>query len=62
MSTKRAFDTKDPLDTVIVMDSIFQLSLASGATSQTPWEERTELGRIDLFVTTTEPVEPEVDE
>ena len=23
MSTKRAFDTKDPLDTVIVMDSIF---------------------------------------
>ena len=50
MTTKRAFDTKDPLDKVVDMDSMFQLTFAMGEKLSTTWETRTNLGNIDLFI------------
>ena len=49
-TTLRAFDTKDPLDTVVKLDSLFKLSIASGETSTTEWESKKDHGRIELFL------------
>ena len=55
METMRPVNTKDPLDTVFKMDSIFNLSFASGETAVTPWDKRTDLGRLDLYLTNEAP-------
>ena len=57
MRTVRPFDTKDPLDAVFKMDSIFNLAFAAGVTADTEWEQRTDLGRLDLFASSVKPQE-----
>ena len=47
-TTWRAFDTKDPLDTLLRLDSEVPFSIASGS-KNTTWEERTNHGTINLY-------------
>ena len=55
--TLRAFDTKDPLDTVVKIDSLFDLIFLSGDTATTEWDQRVDHGTIQLFLSTEKPVE-----
>ena len=57
-TTLRAFDTQDPLDTIVKLDSTFQLSIASGSAANVEWDQKVDHGRIELFISTEKPVEP----
>ena len=51
-TTWRAFDTADPLDTLVKLDAALPLSIASGQ-KDTTWEQRTDFGQINLFLHST---------
>ena len=47
--TWRPFITEDPLDLKLYLDTYVPLTVASGPTVETLWEERVEHGTVDLF-------------
>ena len=47
--TWRPLITEDPLDYKLYLDSYVPLTIASGSTVETLWEERVEHGTVDLF-------------
>ena len=47
--TWRPLITEDPLDKKLYLDTYVPLTIASGTTVDTLWEERDEHGTVDLF-------------